>query len=150
MPRGKNAGNKGQGSKWITRARRQAIYRRDGWMCVWCGALPAAGTLTIDHLAPRSRGGDNHASNLVTCCMRCNRDRGDMPLTEWLLTPRISGLVLLALARALDGAHAIGKRRSALPRTRRPVNVKRVPDVAEPLALANLALVESELPQDGA
>ncbi len=91
MPvRGRTAGNKGQGSKWISKKTRYRIYARDGWRCVWCGRELRTGTLTIDgcafpvvadatldHVIPRSEGGTNQPSNLVTSCMRCNRGRGD-------------------------------------------------------------------------
>jgi 5-methylcytosine-specific restriction endonuclease McrA len=72
MARGKNAGNKGQGSKWIPKKRRAAIYERDGHRCVWCSATER---LSLDHLVPRSRGGSNESSNLVTSCVGCNRHR---------------------------------------------------------------------------
>ena len=75
MARGKNAGNKDQGSNWCSKKKRAAIYARDGHRCVWC---PSTENLTIDHLEPRSRGGDNSYLNLVTACMRCNRLKGDM------------------------------------------------------------------------
>lgn len=88
MPvRGKNAGNKGQGSKWITPKRRRQIYDRDGWKCVWCKEclcqIPGCtnhGPATLDHITPRSEGGSNESTNLITCCMKCNRLRGN---TYW-------------------------------------------------------------------
>jgi hypothetical protein len=36
---------------------------------------------TLDHITPRSKGGDNSSSNLITACMRCNRLRGD---SNWI------------------------------------------------------------------
>lgn len=104
MPvRGRNAGNRGQGSKWISRARRQQIYERDDWTCVWCnqpeGHLGPRGMLTLDHLIPRSQGGTNETHNLITACMCCNRQRGDMSAEQFahLLGRRI-------LARAQKAA----------------------------------------------
>jgi hypothetical protein len=89
MSRGVDAGNHGHGSKWIRKAKRLRIYARDGYRCVWCLALvaPPAGLgsrrrprlATLDHVLPRTRGGSNHHSNLVTCCAACNEARGDMP-----------------------------------------------------------------------
>lgn len=108
MPvRGRNAGNRGQGSKWCSKAKRAAIYARDENRCVWCGH--DGRMLTIDHLIPRSKGGNNDPSNLVTTCMRCNRLRGNRSLREWLchLECGFPEEVAMRLARALDGAPSI-------------------------------------------
>jgi hypothetical protein len=90
MPvRGKNGGNKGQGSKWITRKRRCAIYKRDRHQCVWCTRPVGASRLnrdddaTLDHVMPREHGGTNKTHNLVTACMKCNRRRGTMPAYQF-------------------------------------------------------------------
>lgn len=101
MARGRNAGNRGQGSNWIQRAKRLRIYARDDHQCVWCGAREH---LTLDHLLPRSHGGSNHHTNLFTACMRCNRERGNEPL--WAFANRLFGelrtlAVLQACAREL-------------------------------------------------
>lgn len=87
MPvRGKTAGNRGKGSRWCARKLRLALYRRDRWRCHWCKTRVACGKsfrrlhralATLDHLLPRSQGGDHSPGNLVTACMRCNRQRGD-------------------------------------------------------------------------
>ena len=59
---------------------RQMIYKRDDHMCQYCGSFK---NLTIDHIMPRSRGGDNSWSNLVTACMHCNTHKGDKTPEEW-------------------------------------------------------------------
>jgi len=66
------SGNK-HGSKWIWPATRKRIYARDGHACVHCGERE---DLTLDHITPRSRGGSNKPTNLVTACRRCNTARG--------------------------------------------------------------------------
>jgi hypothetical protein len=38
---------------------------------------------TLDHVLPRSRGGSNHESNLITCCAECNEKRGDTCAIDW-------------------------------------------------------------------
>jgi 5-methylcytosine-specific restriction endonuclease McrA len=68
------------GSKWITRERRLALYIRDGFACAYCGtdlrnARPAE--VTLDHLVCRVSGGGNESANLVTACRSCNSSRGD-------------------------------------------------------------------------
>ena len=54
---------------------RRAIFARDSWTCQYCGS--ARGSLTIDHVIPRSKGGTSHWDNIVTCCAPCNRRKGD-------------------------------------------------------------------------
>ena len=69
-----------QGMNWVRQTTRLAIYLRDGLACAYCGAsLEDGAQLTLDHLTPHSAGGKNMASNLVTCCKRCNSARGVRP-----------------------------------------------------------------------
>jgi 5-methylcytosine-specific restriction endonuclease McrA len=66
-----------QGSKWIRKEKRLAIYLRDGLACCYCGdTIEDGAKLSLDHVKPHSKGGSNHESNLVTCCSRCNSSRG--------------------------------------------------------------------------
>lgn len=57
---------------------RKNILRRDGHKCQYCGA--SSGTLTIDHIIPRSQGGEESWENLVTACVNCNNKKDDRPL----------------------------------------------------------------------
>jgi 5-methylcytosine-specific restriction endonuclease McrA len=54
---------------------RRAVFARDGWACQYCGS--DRGSLTIDHVIPRSKGGSSAWDNIVTCCAPCNRRKGD-------------------------------------------------------------------------
>jgi 5-methylcytosine-specific restriction endonuclease McrA len=54
---------------------RRAIFARDRWTCQYCGS--ERGTLTVDHVIPRSKGGTSAWDNIVTCCAPCNRRKGD-------------------------------------------------------------------------
>ena len=53
---------------------RHRLYKRDNHECTYCGSKR---NLTIDHILPKSRGGENTWTNLVTCCSSCNRLKGD-------------------------------------------------------------------------
>jgi 5-methylcytosine-specific restriction endonuclease McrA len=53
-------------------ARRARILKRDGYRCVYCNAAPPVDELTLDHVEPRVKGGDQSDGNLVTCCKACN------------------------------------------------------------------------------
>ncbi|MCX8111634.1 MAG: HNH endonuclease [Bacteroidia bacterium] len=64
---------------------RQNIFRRDGFRCAYCGT---SHNLTIDHVIPRSQGGDDSWENLVTACESCNRRKGSR-------TPQQAGMSML-------------------------------------------------------
>jgi 5-methylcytosine-specific restriction endonuclease McrA len=59
---------------------RRALFARDGWRCAYCGT--ANGRLTLDHVVPRSRGGESIWENVVTACAPCNLRKGDRLLHE--------------------------------------------------------------------
>ncbi len=65
--------------------KRERIYKRDGWKCVYCESKK---NLTIDHVLPKCRGGKNTWSNLVTCCSSCNARKNDK-------TPEEAGMRML-------------------------------------------------------
>lgn len=62
---------------------RRAVFGRDGNRCQYCGA-PAE---SIDHVLPRSKGGDHTWENVVACCRSCNIRKADR-------TPREAGFEL--------------------------------------------------------
>lgn len=53
---------------------RRAVFARDSWTCQYCGSR---GHLTVDHVIPRSRGGQSVWENIVASCASCNRRKGD-------------------------------------------------------------------------
>jgi 5-methylcytosine-specific restriction endonuclease McrA len=59
---------------------RRALFARDGWRCVYCGT--SGGRLTLDHVVPRSRGGESIWENVVTACAPCNLRKGDRSLEQ--------------------------------------------------------------------
>ena len=52
---------------------RQAVYDRDGWRCLHCGARDQ---LSLDHMIPWSKGGGDEPENLQTLCRPCNSRKG--------------------------------------------------------------------------
>ncbi|HAY43945.1 MAG TPA: HNH endonuclease [Micrococcaceae bacterium] len=66
---------------------RRGVLRRDHFRCAYCGK----NANTIDHVIPRSRGGQNTWENLVAACLSCNSRKADKMLAQlgWqlLLTP---------------------------------------------------------------
>lgn len=61
--------------------RRNVIWR-DNNQCQYCSKHFMADKLTIDHVVPRSRGGQNDWLNLVTACKKCNQKKGDKTPSE--------------------------------------------------------------------
>jgi 5-methylcytosine-specific restriction endonuclease McrA len=57
---------------------RRAVFGRDGHQCQYCGG-PAE---SLDHITPRSRGGDHTWENVVACCRPCNVRKGDRTPAE--------------------------------------------------------------------
>ena len=55
-----------------TVGRRERIFRRDRFRCVYCANVFPEPELTLDHVQPRVKGGDHSDGNLVTCCKACN------------------------------------------------------------------------------
>ena len=64
---------------------RRGVLRRDNQRCGYCGGSAS----TIDHVLPRSRGGQDSWENLVACCLRCNNVKGDRTPAEMGWTLRI-------------------------------------------------------------
>jgi len=48
------------------------VLARDHGLCRYCGSLGNQ----ADHVIPRKRGGPDELSNLVCCCVRCNKLAG--------------------------------------------------------------------------
>jgi 5-methylcytosine-specific restriction endonuclease McrA len=53
---------------------RRAVFARDDWTCQYCGARS---NLTVDHVIPRSKGGDSSWDNIVASCAPCNLRKGN-------------------------------------------------------------------------
>ena len=62
---------------------REQIKARDGHKCVYCGSTE---NLTIDHVRPKSCGGQDIASNCVTACRPCNQAKGSMHVDVFMQT----------------------------------------------------------------
>jgi 5-methylcytosine-specific restriction endonuclease McrA len=67
---------------------RKAVLARDAWTCQYCGRQAAG--LTVDHVIPRSRGGQSVWENIVASCAPCNRRKGNKTPREASMHPRSS------------------------------------------------------------
>lgn len=61
---------------------RRAVFARDDWTCQYCGAQAE----NLDHVIPRSRGGEHVWENVVAACRRCNAKKESRLLAEARLT----------------------------------------------------------------
>jgi 5-methylcytosine-specific restriction endonuclease McrA len=61
---------------------RKNIFKRDNYVCQYCEIKLDTETATVDHVLPRCRGGKHEWNNVVTCCLKCNRKKGDKTPTE--------------------------------------------------------------------
>ncbi|HKO43777.1 MAG TPA: HNH endonuclease [Pyrinomonadaceae bacterium] len=89
--------------------KRLRIYMRDKFRCQYCGDKKVAAELTLDHILPRSRGGDNSPVNIVAACIACNNRKSNrtpeearMPLltTQSALRVKLERVVLCHYAEA--------------------------------------------------
>jgi len=58
------------------------VYIRDEHKCQFCERHLGKNTATIDHIIPRSRGGNTSYENCVACCKPCNNKKGDKKPSE--------------------------------------------------------------------
>lgn len=65
-----------------TRQRIQALLKRDGRACFYCGIDLEEGEETLEHIVPRTRGGTHHLANLALAHERCNQDAGNLSAVE--------------------------------------------------------------------
>jgi 5-methylcytosine-specific restriction endonuclease McrA len=77
---------------------RRAVFARDEWTCQYCGA-PAE---NVDHVIPRSKGGEHTWENVVAACRRCNSRKENhlpheagLPLKRTPFAPRDGFRLLL-------------------------------------------------------
>jgi 5-methylcytosine-specific restriction endonuclease McrA len=81
-----------RGARWS----REAVFRRDGYRCIYCGVQAGEvqhgrallrSDFTLDHILARSRGGRNSWGNTACACRSCNQRKGSR-------MPHEAGLVL--------------------------------------------------------
>jgi 5-methylcytosine-specific restriction endonuclease McrA len=70
----------------LSRSIRVRILERDKYRCAYCGRTSAQVALEVDHVLPRSRGGSDVPTNLITACFDCNNGKGahDLALPDWV------------------------------------------------------------------
>ena len=65
---------------WSTAVREWRLERGTGDTCIYCGEQSQ---LTVEHILPRSKGGEDIPENVVMVCKSCNSSKGAKRLYEW-------------------------------------------------------------------
>lgn len=84
---------------------RERVFARDGYRCAYCAETFPREMLTLDHVQPRMRGGDNTAGNVVTACGPCNTLKGGRPAWEFLAEDPVARENFLRHATAVWPRH---------------------------------------------
>ena len=70
------------------KVKRENVFIRDRHMCTYCGRRYASDDLNVDHIVPKSKGGEREWANVTTACATCNKRKGNelMENTEEIRT----------------------------------------------------------------
>lgn len=86
---------------------RMRILHRDGWTCQYCGArLHTSEEATVDHVIPKSLGGENGDHNLRAACRPCNGIKGQSS-EQWLRMSLALSISKFAAVITLDQYHRL-------------------------------------------
>jgi 5-methylcytosine-specific restriction endonuclease McrA len=72
--------------KQTVKFNRRNIFARDNNQCQYCGKKHPTSELSLDHVIPRSQGGQSTWDNIVCACVRCNVKKGGRTPKEAHLT----------------------------------------------------------------
>lgn len=56
----------------ISSSLRHEVFKKDNYKCIECGITNKEKPLCIDHIIPKSKGGNDELNNLQTLCFECN------------------------------------------------------------------------------
>jgi hypothetical protein len=100
-----------------TAALRRAIHSRERGRCFYCLRQLTPMARCLDHVVPQAEFGGNSYRNLVSCCLKCNSQKGERSAIDFLRRlyreRRLSDAELAGRLRALD-ALAAGKLRPTI------------------------------------
>lgn len=68
---------------WLSNKKKELVIKRTHSRCGYCGKEMPIKDQTIDHVIPKSKGGDNSLSNLLLSCKTCNSSKGIRMLSEY-------------------------------------------------------------------
>jgi 5-methylcytosine-specific restriction endonuclease McrA len=80
---------------------REAVLRRDKYKCLECGKPCRSAEADVHHLLPRSAGGTDEPSNLVTLCDGCHAASVEKRIRYELLANKVFKLLLRSTGAVL-------------------------------------------------
>lgn len=72
----------GQKRKPLSKKIRFEVFKRDSFICQYCGKQSPDVVLNVDHIKPHSEGGSDSIMNLITSCYDCNAGKGKRTLSD--------------------------------------------------------------------
>lgn len=78
---------------YTVKEKRLEILERDEYKCFYCLCALTEDDYFIDHILPRSEGGRNYQSNLISSCRACNSKKSDSDARKFLLLTYRAGLI---------------------------------------------------------
>lgn len=78
------------GKKYVPPLNNRTLFKRDNYLCLYCGDRFRYSELSRDHVTPLSMKGTDTWNNVVSACKRCNNHKAGR-------TPEQAGIELLAI-----------------------------------------------------
>lgn len=96
------------------------IFLRDSYTCQYCSRVLESNQLTYDHVIPKSKWDHNSGSptnwnNIVTCCVLCNRKKGNKTPKEANMELKNLPIEPNKITRYLPVSHLIRKINTDMP-----------------------------------
>lgn len=63
---------------------RERLLEESARTCIYCGHPLTLETMEVDHIVPSSQGGSNGFENKVCACPRCNAEKADKSVAEFV------------------------------------------------------------------
>lgn len=68
--------------KPLSKKIRFEVFKRDKFVCQYCGRMAPDIILEVDHIVPVAEGGTDDMLNLITSCRDCNRGKGKTRISD--------------------------------------------------------------------
>ena len=69
----------------MTKTKKIKIFNKCNGHCAYCGKLISENMMTVDHKVAKKQGGKSEIENLLPCCQKCNKEKGDLSLDTYRL-----------------------------------------------------------------
>lgn len=93
-------------------------------VCIYCGSK---GSLTVEHILPRSCGGPDIPDNAIKVCKKCNSTKGGKRLYEWIGSKNKDKIPRIAEGKYLKLLYELHERLGTLNTTKDDLTIKLCP-----------------------